>query len=83
MRSVGLEKIKEYREKVASGEIEATKQRTPRERLDDSPKSLRAAINCFCFECVGEIKMDVKNCLVTKCPLWNVRPWQKKDSDEE
>ena len=75
------EALAEYRRKLDAGEIESPVNRTPRERLDENPKSLRNAINCFCFECVGEIKNDVKHCTVKNCPLWHVRPWQKKTDD--
>jgi len=61
---------------------ETPKQRTPRERLNDNPNSLRSAINCFCWQCVGENKNDVKNCTVIKCALYNIRPWQRKTDDE-
>ena len=74
--------LAEYQKKVAAGEIEKTKPKTPREKLADNPKSLRAAINCFCFECVGENRFDVKNCTVKECPLWGLRPWQKTEADE-
>lgn len=77
------EALAEYREKLASGEIEKQRQKTPREKLDSNPSSLRAAINCFCFECLGESRADVKACTVKKCPLWNVRPWQKNNESDD
>lgn len=41
-----------------------------------SGKSLRAAINSFCLECVCWATNEVRNCSDKGCPLWAVRPYQ-------
>jgi hypothetical protein len=80
--------LAEYRRKLKAGEIEPSANRTPREKMEDNPNSLRAAITCFCWECMGESRKEVSECegIVgqdKKCPLWRVRPWQKNQEDEE
>jgi len=42
-------------------------------------KSLRAAVNSFCLECVGYQREEVKNCTAVDCPLFPYRPYQKSD----
>ena len=44
--------LQEYREKVASGEIEVVRL-NPVERSNANPTSLRLAINAMCFSCLG------------------------------
>lgn len=39
-------------------------------------KSLRAAVNAQCLECVGWQRVEVTNCTDTGCPLYAVRPYQ-------
>jgi hypothetical protein len=41
-----------------------------------SGKSLRAAINSFCLECVCWQTVEIRNCTDKACPLWTVRPYQ-------
>ena len=40
-------------------------------------KSLRAAINAFCMECVCWQIDEVRNCTDLACPLYAVRPYQR------
>jgi hypothetical protein len=68
---------------------ESTKKRkskrrpNPATRLKKNPKSLRLAIDAKCWDCsgggadVGTLE-EIRNCIVTLCPLWPVRPYQKK-----
>lgn len=37
-------------------------------------KSLRAAVNAFCRECVGFEPGEVERCTAPACPLFTVRP---------
>ena len=37
-------------------------------------KSLRAAINAHCVECVGYDAREIRGCTVRGCPLYEVRP---------
>jgi len=41
-------------------------------------KSLRAAVNAFCAECVGWERQAVRECTGLACPLWPYRPFQRK-----
>jgi hypothetical protein len=52
----------------------------PYAKLKANPKSLRAAINAFCFWCSCEQRKEVKLCTAVNCPLLNLRPWQPKKS---
>lgn len=44
-----ISKLKEYQEKVKSGEIERTKALNPTEKAKLNPKSLRLAVNGKCY----------------------------------
>lgn len=44
--------------------------------------SLRAAINAKCVECCAGSKAEVKRCAITSCPLWEIRPFQRRDRKE-
>lgn len=39
-------------------------------------KSLRAAINAFCLECVQWQRVEVRKCPSTPCPLYLYRPYK-------
>ena len=41
-------------------------------------RSLRAAINACCLECVGFDIQAVRDCTAPACPLFTVRPYQRK-----
>lgn len=75
MSNSGLE---EYRRKVANGEIERKKPRNPTEQWQDNPKSLRKAVNAYCYDCSGFNTAEIKHCPIKKCPLWGHRPYQPK-----
>jgi hypothetical protein len=49
---------------------------------DLKSKSKAEAIKAFCLECVGFKYKRVANCAAPKCPLFNVRPYQIKDSEK-
>ena len=54
------------------------------ERLDPvskakaNPNSLRMAINAKCYDCCCGERKEVRECTITDCPLWNLRPWKTK-----
>jgi len=50
----------------------------PYAKLRANPKSLRAAINAYCFWCCCEQYKEVRLCPSVKCPLHYLRPWQPK-----
>lgn len=37
---------------------------------------VRAAVKCFCWDCMGGSKKQVSLCESYTCPLWPHRPWQ-------
>jgi hypothetical protein len=45
-------------------------------------KSLRAAVNAFCLECVYWFRKEVRFCTGLACPLYAVRPYQIKPVDD-
>ena len=68
----------EYQEKIRKGELERPKQKTLVEKWLENKKSLRASINYFCWQCIGENINDIKYCSALDCPLYEVRPYQEK-----
>jgi len=46
-------------------------------------KSLRAAINAQCLECVCWQRDEVRNCTDLACPLYAVRPYQIPQNGRE
>ncbi len=73
--------LREYKEKIKSGEITAPPKLNPIQKAEQNPTSLRLAVNAMCYQCMGAIgkesKADIRNCTSTKCPLHNLRPYQK------
>lgn len=60
----------------------------PLEKARKNPKSLRAAVNAKCWECVGAgwdpgPRRAIRECTITKCPLWPVRPYQKASKEDD
>ena len=85
--SVTLEKLR----KETLSVLEGARARLVQERLSEMPKSsmrayllavsgrsLRAAVKAFCAECVCWERDEVRRCTGTDCPLWAVRPFQRK-----
>ncbi|MCK5611861.1 hypothetical protein KAR91_58870 [Candidatus Pacearchaeota archaeon] len=46
-------------------------------------KSLRAAINAQCLECVQWQRMEVRLCTDLACPLYTVRPYQSSQNGRD
>lgn len=46
-------------------------------------KSLRAAINSFCLECVCWQIEEIRNCTELACPLYAVRPYQSSQNGRQ
>lgn len=70
--------LKEYRDKVASGEIEVVRL-NPIQKAKENPTSLRLAINANCFMCLGNgSPQEIRDCSSKLCPLHPVRPYQDK-----
>lgn len=60
-----------------------TKIKTPIEKAQENPKSLRLAINAKCYDCMGcgfdgHPANEIRLCEISDCPLWLVRPYQNK-----
>lgn len=41
--------------------------------------SPRATIKAFCLDCVGFERAAVTGCTAFACPLWPLRPYQRKE----
>jgi hypothetical protein len=48
-------------------------------RALDGTASPRAAIKCKCLECVWLDQSAITSCSAVECPLWQYRPYQKKE----
>lgn len=78
MNEKALSALEIYREKVASGEIEATPRKTLEEKFNEKP-TLRKAVTLKCKECMGNestTRLDIKNCSAYTCPLHQFRPYK-------
>lgn len=70
--------IEIYRERVASGEIEATPRKTLEEKFAEKP-TVGLAVKLFCKHCMGDTpayKTDIKSCSSKVCPLHQFRPYK-------
>ena len=74
----GTEALKRYHEKIKSGEIKRPIAKNPIEKAKQHPKSLRFAINAKCWDCAGFQRIEVTRCTIPDCPLYHLRPWQRK-----
>ena len=68
----------EYLRKVRNGEITTRKKLNPMEAAKADPKSRKKAIAAKCFDCCCFQRKEVTLCPAQDCPLWNLRPWQRK-----
>ena len=46
-------------------------------------KSMRAAIDAKCQDCMCWQQTEIKQCDIVTCPLWQYRPLQDKGSKQE
>lgn len=89
----GLQQIKAVDPSAGTGGIRKRSQtpfsmgltqiKTPIEKAQENPKSLRLAINAKCFDCMGcgfdgHPANEIRLCEISDCPLWPVRPYQSK-----
>ena len=80
-------------EAQSKGQIALMKWRQEQKRLKEAkangesiPEETKApgkitplrAIKAFCLSCVGDSRRDITNCTSRQCPLYPVRPYQKK-----
>lgn len=71
-----------YQEKLRLGLITRKVPLNPKEKWLKNKKSLRLSINAFCYECIGEKKDGIRNCTALDCPLYEVRPYRDKISED-
>lgn len=74
-----LSPLQEYHRKVANGEIERSANKTPKQKWEENKKSLRASINYFCVQCLGNcsgVNNEIRNCTSLDCALYHVRPYK-------
>jgi hypothetical protein len=77
LRAKAQEAAKAYREQRKAAGLST--RRTPYERSQDNPTSLRLAINAMCWQCQGEDadpnnRGRIRECQITGCALWGLRP---------
>jgi hypothetical protein len=48
-----------------------------------SGASRTAGVKAMCLMCVGYVRADVRNCSSLACPLYEYRPFQTSDADDE
>ena len=74
-----IEKLKKARAKRAENVRLGIKPLNPIERAKQNPKSMRLAINAFCFDCNGQEsgwRNAVRGCPSENCPLFGLRPYK-------
>ena len=47
-------------------------------RVYQGQTSPRESIKAFCLECNGWDECAIRDCTATACPIWALRPYQKK-----
>lgn len=52
-------------------------------RVFDGKSPRSGCIKAMCLECIGFDRAAITECTSYACPLWNVRPFQKKGAVEE
>lgn len=61
--------------------------KNPIDKAKENPESLRRAITAKCYECVGMdgdpgYRETIRTCTSKTCPLFHLRPYQKKISTD-
>ena len=88
MTNTALEKARQKREQMKRDGIEVERL-DPIQKARKNPKSLRAAINGKCWDCVGadgdpNPRKRIRECLAGDwCPLHPVRPYQAKNREDD
>jgi len=80
MDKMRLSAQKAREDRISLG-LKSTK--SPRERHEEQPLSLRKAITAKCYECMGDggepgWRRLIQDCCAISCPLHAVRPYQPK-----
>ncbi len=69
---------KETQNKPALRASDIPERYQPQYRKAMAGKSLRAAVNAFCLECVTWDHREVGLCTSSQCPLYPYRPYKQK-----
>ena len=82
MNNKAKKALKEYQDKVRSGEITREPNKNPLEKWNELPlekqkRSYKAAVYAKCWECSCGQRSEITNCTVKLCPLFVVRPYQR------
>lgn len=85
MNPAAADALQKHREEIAKLKEQGIviARSTPTDRWEKNKTSLRACINAYCWQCSCEQKSEVTNCHLTNCPLWLVRPYQKKTEGQD
>ena len=83
-----LEALQAAREARKAAGLPTPERRDPIQKAAAKPSSLRLAISAKCYDCQGRdcdpgFRERIRSCVVSRCPLHPVRPYQRDDSDEE
>ena len=73
------EQLQKARAKRAENACLGIKPLNPIEKAKQSPKSMRLAINAFCFDCMGQEsgwRNHIRACPSKNCPLFGFRPYK-------
>ncbi len=90
MSNEGIDALRKWREE--GGFAKPGPAKTPWQRLDENPRSMRRSINAFCANCMGwerdgerppGIIALIRECAATRCALHGLRPYQTKDDSED
>lgn len=46
-------------------------------------KSMRAAVNSQCLECIGYVRKEISVCSDLGCPLYSYRPFQTRSGSDD
>lgn len=84
------EHLKKHRDKIAQMKLDGTYvhpvTKNPLEKAQEDPKSLRKAVTAMCYDCMGrdadpDFRGRIRECACHDCPLYPLRPYQKKKDD--
>ena len=76
-----LDKARQKKKEMLEAGIKL-EQLNPIEKAKQNPSSMRLAVNAKCWDCSCEQIKEVRLCTVAECPLFPVRPYQKKAEDK-
>ena len=68
--------LKKAQEKRAEMKEKGIKPKTWTQKAKENPKSMRAAVNAKCFDCMGFQRAEVAKCTHLECSLYDFRPYK-------